>query len=139
VLFNSKSKNSKKLYPTYVFGTYTYSSFIELYKLFYNNCKIKRIPKNLGDLLSPLALAVWIMDDGTYHNSGVRIARNSFTKKEVIFISKILKNKFDLDTSLHKNQDKYQLYFKANAMPRLKKLILPFMEPSMLYKLGLKS
>ena len=40
------------------------------------------VPKNIADLLTPLALAIWICDDGTW-KPGVRIATNCFTKEEV--------------------------------------------------------
>ena len=48
----------------------------------------------------------------------------------------ILENKFNIKSSLHKNNANYQLYIKAESMPLLKKLVLPYVVPSMHYKLG---
>ena len=93
-------KSGDNLYIAYRFGTYYYTSFIWLYKLFYNNNKKKVIPKNIADYLTPLALAVWIMDDGTLKKPGVRIATNCFTLEEVELLKLALENKFNLKCSL---------------------------------------
>ena len=45
------------------FSTRRYQCFNELYTLFYKN-KNKVIPTNIYDLLTPVALANWIMGDG---------------------------------------------------------------------------
>lgn len=132
-----EQKYGDKIYSAYRFGTYGYSSWMWLYKLFYTNSKIKRVPKNIVDLLTPLALAIWIMDDGTLKQPGVRIATNCFTKQEVELLALVLETKFNLRCTLQKNNKKYQLYIKQESIPLLKKLILPYMVPSMLYKLGL--
>jgi len=132
-----KQKYGDKIYEAYRFGTYGFTSWMWLYKLFYTNSKIKVIPRNIADLLTPLALAVWIMDDGTWKQPGVRIATNCFTKQEVELLVLTLETKFNLKSTLHKNNAKYQLYIKQESIPLLKELILPYMVPSMLYKLGL--
>jgi hypothetical protein len=77
------------------------------------------------------------MDDGTWKNPGVRIATNCFTKKEVELLKLTLETKFNLKSTLYKNNNKYQLYIKQESMDVLKELILPYVVPSMLYKLGL--
>ena len=77
------------------------------------------------------------MDDGTWKKPGVRIATNCFTKKEVELLKLVLEIKFNLKSTLHKNNDKYQMYIKQESLNILKELILPYMVPSMLYKLGL--
>lgn len=135
--FLFEQKYGSKTYKAYRFNTYGFTSWMWLYKLFYTNNKVKIIPENIGELLTPLALAIWIMDDGTWKKPGVRIATNCFTKDEVEFLILTLYTKFNLNCSLHKNNDKYQLYIKQESIPLLKELILPYMLPNMLYKLGL--
>lgn len=44
-----------------------------LYKLLYTNSKIKVIPENIGDLLTPLALAVWAMSTGKFRGGKVKL------------------------------------------------------------------
>ena len=127
----------KGQYEAYRFGTYGFSSLLWLYKLFYNNNKVKVMPKNIADLFTPLALAILIMDDGSWKDPGVRIATNCFTKEEVELLSLALETKFNLKSSLHKNNMRYQLYIKKESIPLLRELVLPYTVPSMLYKLGL--
>lgn len=83
--------------------------------MFYNNKK-KVIPLNISDYLTPLALAIWIMDDGTWKKPGVRIATNSFTLEEVELLKLTLENKFNIKSSLHKNNKQYQLYIKGESI-----------------------
>jgi len=135
VLYKQVSGN--KIYEAYRFNTYTFLNWMWLYKLFYTNSKVKVIPNNIAELLTPLALAIWIMDDGTWKKPGVRIATNCFTKQEVELLKLTLEIKFNLKSSLHKNNDKYQLYIKQESIPLLRELVLPYFVPSMLYKLGL--
>ena len=77
------------------------------------------------------------MDDGTFKKPGIRIATYCFTKKEVELLVLALETKFKLKCTLQKNNISYQIYIKKESIPLLKELILPYMVPSMLYKLGL--
>jgi ubiquinol-cytochrome c reductase cytochrome b subunit len=56
-------ENKEKVYYGYEFNTFTFSSFNWIHKMFYNNGK-KIMPLKIYEYLTPLALAVWIMDDG---------------------------------------------------------------------------
>ena len=69
-----KSKEGK-IYYAYEFNTFTFRSFNYIHKMFYKNGK-KVIPLNISEYFTPLALAVWIKDDGGIRNSGIRIATN---------------------------------------------------------------
>lgn len=130
-------KYGEKLSEAYRFNLYSFASFLWLYKLFYNNNKKKVIPANIADYLTPLALAIWIMDDGIWKSPGVRIATNCFTLAEVELLKLALENKFNIISSIHKNNQSYQLYIKQESIALLKNLILPYVHESMLYKLGL--
>jgi len=129
-------KYDKKVYEAYRFSTYGFTNLLWLYKLFYTNSKTKVIPINIINLLTPLSLAIWIMNVGTLKNPGVILATSCFTKKEVELLKLTLETKFNLKSTLHKNKNKYQLYIKQESMDVLKELILPYMVTSMLYKLG---
>ena len=131
-----KNNLGDKLFEYYRFNTYAYSNLLYIYKLFYSN-KRKVIPGNIEEYLSPLALAIWIMDDGNFKSPGVRIATNCFKKQEVELLVKALETKFQIKSTLHKNNGNYQLYIKKDSMSLLKNLVLPYIVPSMFYKLGL--
>jgi len=66
----------------YRFRTFTYSSFNWIYDSFYiqkGSQRTKIVPSFITEYLSPLALAVWIMDDGSkYKNKGLKFCTNSF-------------------------------------------------------------
>jgi ubiquinol-cytochrome c reductase cytochrome b subunit len=134
-------KISKRLGPggklRYIsrFKTYTFASFNWIHTAFYKN-GIKIIPFFLSEYLSPLALAVLIMDDGVKVSSGLKIATNSFSKSEVEELAILLRNKYGLKVSIisagYINQ--YNLYFSKSTMKTLAQIIKPYLHTSMYYK-----
>lgn len=146
VLIN-KSSGINKTYYGYEFDLFTFSSLNWLYDLFYVD-KVKKISPELENYLTPLALAIWIMDDGGWvaGSKSLRIAANNYTLEEVELLVRILENKFDLICTIQKlskkggngPSDKYNIYFKVASVPRLRELVKPYIIPSMMYKLGLE-
>nr|YP_009568449.1 hypothetical protein [Drechslerella brochopaga]QBL02530.1 hypothetical protein [Drechslerella brochopaga] len=106
--------------------------------MFYKKGK-KVISPNIKKYITPLALAIFIMDDGGWAKPGVRIATNNFKLEEVQLLAEILKRKYNLDCTVQKiaTVGQYSLYIKGLAVPALQKLILPHFHTSMYYKLGL--
>jgi hypothetical protein len=135
---NPPSYQHDKLGDCYRFHTYTYSNLLWFYLIFYKN-KIKVLPEYnyLIQFLTPLALAIWIMDDGTLKSPGIRIATNNFTQKECEILIEVLRDKYNIESSIHKNNDRHQLYIKKESMKLLTDLIKPYFHSSMYYKLGL--
>ena len=107
--------------------------------MFYKDGK-KVINPKIEKYLDPLALAIWIQDDGGWTQYGVRIATNCFKFSEVQYLERLLKTKFDLNCTIQKigTVDQYSLYIKAESMGGLRKIVLPYFHKSMYYKLGLK-
>jgi hypothetical protein len=89
--------------------------------------------------ITPLALAVLIMEVGSRARHGVRIETNNYKLEEVQFLVEVFRNKFDLDCVVIKTATigQYSIYIKFMSMPTLKNLVLPYLHPSMYYKLGL--
>jgi ubiquinol-cytochrome c reductase cytochrome b subunit len=120
------------------FRTFTYSSFNWIYDEFYHN-KVKRVPRIVDMFMSPLALSVWIMDDGTWiKNRGISLATNSYTLSEVKFLIQILKDKFALDgLSAIKagGINQYMIYIPKRNLATLYPLIKEHIHPMFLYKL----
>jgi ubiquinol-cytochrome c reductase cytochrome b subunit len=107
------------------------------YISFNNNKKILP-PIYLLDLyLTPLALAIWIMDDGSIFSSGMKLATNNFTKEELL--SSFLNNKYLLSTRIHSagKINQYSIYIPKKDLNKIHDLILPYIHPSMKYKLHL--
>lgn len=120
------------------FKTYTYTSFNWIHEAFYvNNLKI--IPKFIGDYFSPLALAVWIMVDGSIVSSSMKLATNSYSLQDLEFMCKLLKIKFGIIANITiaggKFKDQYVIYVAKESMPLLVSIVKPHMHPSMYYKL----
>ena len=110
---------------------------IEFMKFFTQDKRGKKyINPNIEKYITPLALAVLIMDDGGYAKPGVRIATNSFKLEEVELLANIIKNKFDLDCTVQhvKAINKYSIYIKGVSIPTLINVVLPHFHPSMYYK-----
>lgn len=129
-------KNKLRYY--YRLNTWTFSSLNFLYHEFYwDKSNKKRIPYSLKTNLTPLALACWIMDDGSKVGSGLKICTNSFMYEDLVFAQEIFKQKFNLNPSIHSAgvKDQYILYFKKSEMNLLRTIVSPYIVPSMRYKI----
>lgn len=129
-----------KLRKVIRFHTYTFSSLNWLHSAFYvNHRKILPI-KLIEQLLTPLALAIWIMDDGTKSSAGLRLCTNCFTKPELCLLCDFLHKKYDLVVTINSAGDikkqQFCLYINKISMPKLAKLVKPFIHDSMKYKLN---
>ena len=118
----------------YHFRTVSNSVFDWYRKIFYKG-KIKIIPENIEDILTPLGLAVWIMDDGSRDKGCVRISSHSFSYPDHIRIQKCFEDKFAIKCNIQKAQDHHWLWIRSESMPTLQKLVRQHFIPSMLYKL----
>jgi hypothetical protein len=116
------------------------------------NRYVKKIPNNLRDYLTPLALAIWyngskIPQESPHSNlqwrgghigpigpigpiggkDTVRIATNSFTYEDNLLLCKILKDKYNLECSVMeswKEHNKgYVLYIYKNSYPLFKQIV----------------
>lgn len=119
------------------FKTYTFTSFNWIHGAFYNKNK-KIVPNKIEEFLSPLALSVWIMDDGGKASSGLKIATNNFSFNEVKFLANILRKKYKLKTSIIKTGalNQYNIYISKTSMKDLVEIIRPYLHNSMYYKLN---
>jgi ubiquinol-cytochrome c reductase cytochrome b subunit len=118
------------------FSTWTYSSFNWIHDLWYVN-GVKIVPKNIGNYLTPLALAIWIMDDGAKVNKSLKLCTNSFSYSDCLFLSDILFKNFSLKSSIQSAgaPDQYNIYILKSSMDDLRKIVLPYIHSSMKYKL----
>ncbi|MBI3985091.1 MAG: hypothetical protein HY344_04125 [Candidatus Levybacteria bacterium] len=130
---NSKPKRSGN---AYYFRTVSHPLLTKLRSNFYSDRK-KVIPKIfLRDNFDPFALAIWIMDDGAADKNQLRINTHSFSLEENLWLIKFLQAKFGIKSTINVDRGKYRLRIAGSSMNLLKKLINPYMIPSMLYKLS---
>ena len=138
----------------YTFNTKSLPSLTELHSKWYNWSEdkmkfIKVVPLNISEILTPIGLAHWIMDDGfrKYNDKGIiseiGLCTESFTIEEVIMLSEVLTFKFNLLNSLKPRRKKgreeigYRIYIstKSSTIPTLLNLVRPFFIDTMIYKL----
>lgn len=81
------------------FTTSTYTSFNWIHDLWYDN-DVKRVPRCIDKYLTPLALAIWIMNDGAKVSKGLKLCTNSFAYEECLILVKALSNNFNIKASL---------------------------------------
>lgn len=139
----NKTKNSK--ITQYWFSSKRMLLISNLHKFWYKlvdgKC-VKILPDNIKSMLTPLAIAHWIMGDG-YYSGSVLICTDNFTKEEVSRLIEILDCKFSIKAKIRerkiKNKLVWRIYINKSSLEDLKILIVPYMIPEMLYKLGIKS
>lgn len=106
----------------------------ELYHLFYLNKK-KVICNNIYDLLTPVALAHFIMGDGSAVSGGLRLSTDSFTIIEAVKLINVLIVRYRLKCTLHIISGKPRIFISLTSMKLLKSIVDPYIVPSMKYKL----
>lgn len=138
---HKRVKKGGKIFYFYRIKSYTFGSFNWIHDMFYKwddnlNRYIKIIPNDLSFYLTPLALAIWFMDNGSKLNPGLRIATNYFTLKDIEFLCFILKSKYDIIATPKKaGKDKgYNLYIHKVSKETFINLVKPYMVKSLYYK-----
>lgn len=104
---------------------------------------IKHIPwAHMYDLLTPRAIAYWIMDDGQYvARGGITLCTDNYAFKDVLALMLILEQKFGLVCSIHtkdyanRSKKYYRIYVSGKSLPNLRSLVESYMHPTMMYKL----
>ena len=136
-------KRTGKTYSNLNFWSKSLPMLNEFYYSFYlnfffkiKNKKVKIVPLDLS-LLTPLALAHWVMQDGSRGTSkGLYLCTDSFTSDDVKRLSQYLINKYDIKCSIHKAGKNYRIYILVQSIETIKFIIWPFMHKTMTYKLG---
>jgi ubiquinol-cytochrome c reductase cytochrome b subunit len=105
--------------------------------LWYVN-KVKIIPSIIGEYLTPLALAIWIMDDGSKAGSGIKLCTNSFTYTDCMLLVKVLYENFKLKATVQSAgvSNQYHIYIFKESMPLLREIVIHYVHSSMKYKLS---
>ena len=125
----------------FVYDTIVHEDFKRLYPLFYSPSRKKRL-RNITwktlDLLTPLGLLIWHLDDGTLAypqpNKGKNPIINIRTDAYSLSIQRMLKRWFwqkhqiDIVISYDKTHDSYYIRFNTRQVPQLMKLFQPYIQ-----------
>lgn len=123
------------------FNTLTHNCFKYFYDIFYSDGK-KIVPNNVQDLLTPTAFAVWFMGDGSIKSKECRgriLNTQSFKRSDIGRLIFVLKEKFNLISSIRTQKDGLQIYISAKSAEVLNKLLKGKILPYFHYKLPIKS
>lgn len=125
-------------YKNLVFSTMSLPCFNYYHELFYKD-NIKVIPLNINELLTPISLAFWIMDDGFINkrDKTITLCTDSFTLSEVELLISILDKNFELKCRKEKKKEIYRIVIRGSSLDKVKDLVKLHFHSSMLYKLGL--
>lgn len=130
-----KRKNS----VMYTCSSYTHSEYETIRKKFYINNK-KIVPVNIANYITPLSLAVWIMDDGSKCSPfNIRISTDSFSYQDHLILQAMLKIKFGINVKICEytrrgKKYNYLSFNKRNSL-LLDEIVRPHFLDSMKYKL----
>ena len=127
--------------PSYILRVTTRSMpcITELYENFYLNKK-KIIKSSIYFDLTPIALAHWIMGDGYYNNrdTSTLLCTDSFSIQDIVILMNVLLIRYNISSTIQYSGKKYpRIHIRKKSMPKLQKIVLPYMHESMLYKLGI--
>jgi hypothetical protein len=123
-------------------ATITHQGLNKFGEMFYDENRIKYVPDNLDMFLTPIALAIWIMDDGNL-NMGVnmRIQSQGFTEKDNYKLRDYLYRCFGLSSKVmiyrYKDNEKkyYILTLNKENTQKLSDIIRPYVVDCLKYKL----
>jgi len=118
------------------FRTVTHPAMSEYRAEFYDGTR-KIVPYRLLEReLDALALAVWIMDDGSAERGQLRINTQCFSREEVETLARIIQAKFGVETRVNSDKKAFRLRCVAASMNRLVSLVWGHTIPEMRYKLA---
>lgn len=118
------------------FHTFTYQSLNWIRETWYKD-GIKRVPENIKEYLSPLAIAIWIINDGSRSGKSIKWCTNSFSYEDCVRITNILYKLYNVKCSVNSagKKDQYVIYVLKESMATLRNLVKDYMVSSMLYKI----
>jgi len=123
-----------RTYPCVQFVTRTNPVFSEWRQRFYRGRR-KVVPSDIASDLCPLALAVWLMDDGAADYAGVTLQTHSFEREESDRLAAVLREEYGLYASLRANRGSSIIYVGARSVSRLRAIVGPHVLPGFEYKL----
>src|SRR5271154_1862252 len=79
------------------------------------------------------------MGDGTFNGITLLLCTDFYSIKEVVLLINVLVIKYDIHCTIrYYNQCYPRIYILKKSLPKIRKIVLPHMHSSMLYKLGIK-
>jgi 23S rRNA G2445 N2-methylase RlmL len=139
--------NKNKIYKMFhsILGSHTFIT--NIHKEMYENKK-KIVPYSILDQLTPIGISVWFMDDGTLSIRKHKDGRNKtkciflhiqgFDSESQLNIQKYFNEKYNFESSLHKDREHLRLYIPARKTEDFLSIVNPYVSliDCMKYKLN---
>ena len=126
-------KRNKEHFSWY-FHTRTREDFGPLHHYFYRD-GVKIFPEHIFDYLTPRALAIWFMDDGSNTRESYTISTHCFPMQDQLRIAAFLKEKYGIIATITKDRDKLKIAIGKREYRKFSDVIEPWIIPSMMYKI----
>lgn len=136
----------------YYFQTLTFPYFNLFYYAWYkldqiNNTRKKVLPSDLDLYFTPLAIAHWIMGDGTFDKGKAQriiLCTDCFSLIEVNRLRSLLLKKYTIDSYIKssksgKNKLIHRIAISGNNRLKLQNLVCPYIIPSLLHRIGINN
>lgn len=130
-------KGNRAMYSKFWFNTLSLGTFRFYAQQFYRGRK-RIVPRLIRRWLTPLALAVWYMDDGSIKSAAHRtvfLNTHAFGPLDVQRLQQVLFQQYGVGTTLREQPEGTQIYVGSGTVDVFLRTIEPFMLPSMRYKL----
>jgi recombination protein RecA len=123
----------------YLFQTLSVAQFRFYGLQFYDTDGKKRAPKIIKRLLTPLAMAVWFMDDGSakskYHRA-VILNTHCFSKSDIFKLQAALVQRYGIETKIRPQSEGPQILITGEHARTFMEIVAPYMLPNFSYKFG---
>ena len=116
------------------FATWKYSSFDWIYEEWYID-GIKRVPSSIEEYLTPLGLAILIMDSGVKDHKGLCL-KSLHSYVDCLLLVQVLHKNFGLKAIIQSTgvSSEYRVHILKESLDDLRNIVGPFIIPSMKYK-----
>lgn len=128
-------KRTQRYYHHAVFRTKVHPLLTKFHSLVYK--KKKKYFESILKYITPLSLAIWYCDDGSYGyiNQNGKLA-TYLSKRQNRILVKFIKEKFNINPTINKDGNHYHIYFSVAEINKFLKLIKNNVPSCMNYKLG---
>jgi len=137
----SRMRLGKELHSC-LFRTVSHPVFTDYHRMIYHS-GVKVVTNELADLIEPLSLATWVMDDGAKAGNAMVLCSESFTPPEQERLCAVIKKKYGLIALLQNNgkrkgnnQSIYRIFIPKRSMTDFLSIIGPHVIDCMRYKVA---
>jgi len=142
--YKVQSGKDSPFYQRWIVRTKTHDVFDEFDTMYYIYNKlgkrIKIVPLDIEDYLTPVALAFLVMSDGCFIKTKhiIKISTNSFTKAEVQLLGNAIFNNFGIEMTVTRaRKEEYLLIVRKSQVTKFQQIVKAYMIPSLIYRIGL--